>query len=179
MELRYRLAVVIDAGGGLGREVAVALGRSGAAVLCVDPDPAAAETTAALVRTSRVGAWSLQVDLAEEVEVSMLAARARDLGGMDLLVVTAGAPVQLTRLFLDGLAERRGRPDGTPAAVLVARGAEAVPPLVEPAAASGARVMAVRSSGQVPPAEVARAVVDLLRHGTCGQVVELAGEPGG
>jgi NAD(P)-dependent dehydrogenase (short-subunit alcohol dehydrogenase family) len=139
VELRYTLALVTGAGGGLGREVAVALSRRGASVLVADRDGAAAEETATRVREARVKAWAFQGDLADEVDVRLLAARARDLGGADLLVNNAGSwspgeqfplatsaewgrtldldlrtPMLLTQLFLDGLADRRGvrRPPG-------------------------------------------------------------------
>jgi NAD(P)-dependent dehydrogenase (short-subunit alcohol dehydrogenase family) len=242
MDLRYRLAVVTGAGGGLGREIAVALSRVGAAVLVVDRDLGAAEQTAALAREARVMAWALQVDVAEEADLEMLAARARDLGGMDLLVTDAGgstvgdrpwpdapveawsrtirlnlcAPMRLTQLFVQGLADRRGRRDGTPAVVNIAAGAgraagAAAPEhaaakaglvrfttsLADTASTGGARVMAVVPGGTgldrpraewdalpqqererlpvlVPPAEVTRAVVDLLGRGAAGEVVELA-----
>lgn len=96
MQLRYKLAVVTRAGSGIGREVAVRLSRAGVAVLCVDPDPAAAEETAGLVRAARVAAWSLQADPGQDTDGldadgRMLAQRARDLGGADLLVDVADA----------------------------------------------------------------------------------------
>lgn len=90
LELRYLLALVTGAGGPTGRGVAVALSRAGAAVLCADPDLAAAEETAALVRRARVAAWTVQSGLADELDVRLLVARARDLGGADLLVVADG-----------------------------------------------------------------------------------------
>lgn len=183
MDLRYRLAVVTGAGGGLGREVAVALSRVGAAVLSVDPDLAAADQTAAQVEEARVKAWALQVDMADDDDVHLLVDRARDLGGMDLLVmsVVSGdpgavptAPTRLTELFVEGLAKRRGRSDGSPAAVLVCGRPSTAHAYAGAPWPTAARVMAVvpRAAGV---SEVARAVVDLLAHGSAGAVVELPG----
>jgi 3-oxoacyl-[acyl-carrier protein] reductase len=149
MELRYRLAVVTGAGGGLGREIAVALSRQGAAVLVADRDLDAAEETAALVSEARVRGWAFQVDVTDDADLRLLADRAHDLGGADLLVNNAGGwtpgerqwpmaapeawsrsldlnlrgPMLLTQLFLDGLPTRRGRHDGSPAVVNVASSA--------------------------------------------------------
>lgn len=208
MDLRYRLAVVISAGRGLGREISVALSRRGAAVLAMDHDVAAAEETASLIRVARVKAWAFQGDHTEEADLQMMAARARDLGGMDLLVSQFfGHPVShsvgrdisnpvadLTQLFVDGLAQRRGRRDGTPAVVHVGpdRDAEAATALVHfvtslanPASTGGARVMAVvpTRTDDTAGAEInetsettaiTAAVIDLLCHGTAGQVLEVA-----
>lgn len=205
MDLRYRLAVVTGAGGGLGREISVALSRRGAAVLVIDHDLAAAAETASLIRAARVKAWAFQGDITEEADLQMMAARARDLGGMDLLVSQPfGHPVSqavgrdildpladLTQLFVDGLAQRRGRRDGTPAVVHVGpdRDAEAATGLVHfvmslanSASTGGARVMAVVPTRIDETAAVeinettaiTTAVVDLLCHGTAGQVLEVA-----
>ena len=239
-DLRYSLAVVTGAGGGLGREIAVALARRGVAVLVADRDPAAAEDAAAAVRECRVGGWAFQCDVTEETDLRALADRARDLGGADVLVNNAGgwtpgeqypaaayddwsrtldlnlrAPMLLTQLFLDDLDRRRG--PHRPGAVVnvsssAALGAEGygspeyaaakaglvrlTTALADPGTADRARVMAVvpgwiglpRAHEEwaaltdeeraglrplVPPAEVARAVVDLVAHGRAGQVVEL------
>ena len=180
MDLRYRLAVVTGAGDGLGREIAVALSRGGAAVLAADRDLGAAERTADLVREARVSAWALQVDLSEESDLQLLAARARDLGGIDLLVESTGgvrASVRLTQLFLAGLPERRGRRDGTPAAVTVGTLPDTTA-LTASAAPSDARLMAVVPGtwGLDHPGEVTRVVVGLLRRGTAGEVVTLSGQ---
>jgi NAD(P)-dependent dehydrogenase (short-subunit alcohol dehydrogenase family) len=227
MDLRYRLAVVTGAGSEPGRDIAVALSRTGAAVLCVDTDLRSLDDTVRLVSAARVRSWSLQADPAEDGDLLLMAARARDLGGMDLLVTTPGSaspagaastrapeqpaepvagqvagqvadqaaevglrtPLRLTRLFLDGLPERRGRRDGTPAVVAVLDGAAAgegsaarfpalavtragTPGPTDPAASSGVRVMAVLP-GAAAPAAVARAVVDLLSRGAAGTVVDL------
>lgn len=88
MHLRWKLGVVLGGGHGTGREVCLRLARAGAGVLVADRDLAAADEVAALARTSRVAAWSLCADPADDREVELLAARARDLGGADLVVVT-------------------------------------------------------------------------------------------
>ncbi len=179
MDLRYRLAVVTEAGAGLGREIAVALSRVGAAVLSVDSDLSSAEATAAQVLEARVKAWALQVDLDEEDDVRMLAARARDLGGMDLLVTTGSAPELLTGLFLEGLSERRGRRDGSPAVVHVCGSTCDTRSLSDLGSSLGARVMAV-VPGRAPALEVTRATLELLSRGTAGEVAHLDdGRPAG
>ena len=240
MEIRYSLAVVTGAGGGLGRELAVALARRGVAVLAADRALDAAEETAGLVREHRVSGWAFGCDVTEEGDLRALAGRARDLGGADVLVNNAGgwtageqypaapydawsrtldlnlrAPMLLTQLFLDDLDRRRG-PRRVAAVVNVSSSAALgtdgygspeyaaakaglirfTTALGDPATAERARVMAVvpgwiglpRAHEQwaeltdeeraaqgplVPPAEVCRAVVDLVARGRAGQVVEL------
>src|SRR3954447_17519082 len=128
MEIRHSLAVVTGGGGGLGREVAVALARRGVAVLVADRDAAAARSTVDLVAAHRVWGWAFECDVTVEADLRALAGRACDLGGADVLVNNAGgwsegeqyptapydswprtldlnlrAPMLLTQLFLDGL----------------------------------------------------------------------------
>ena len=242
-EIRYTLAVVTGAGDGLGREIAVALARRGAAVLAADRDRSAAEETVGLAREHRVRGWAFQCDVTEESDLRALAGRANDLGGADVLVNNAGGwtegdqyprapydawsrtldlnlrgPMLLTQLFLDDLDRRRGpRQVGavvniSSSAALGGEGAGGygspeyaaakaglvrfTTALADPATAERARVMAVvpgwiglprahdewaglsdderaRLRPLVPPAEVARAVVDLVAVGRAGQVVEL------
>lgn len=88
MLLRWRLAVVLGGGRGIGHEVCLRLARCGSGVLVADPDLAAAEAVAAEARERRVSAWPLAVDPEDVVDVGLLAARCRDLGGADILVTT-------------------------------------------------------------------------------------------
>ncbi|WP_188777666.1 SDR family NAD(P)-dependent oxidoreductase [Marmoricola endophyticus] len=115
MELRYRLALVTGAGTTLGREVAVRLGRAGAGVLAADPDTAAAQETARLVRERRVWAASVQVDTHVEADVRLLAARVHDLGGVALVVDAAGGSYDA---FLRDLLAQEGEPRWVDAATL-------------------------------------------------------------
>ena len=146
LHLRWKLAVVTGGGSGLGRELAVGLARLGVRVVVADRDGVAAEATAGLVRSARVQAFVVQADLTDEDDVRMLAARARDLGGADVLVNNAGGwtpgdaqfpaapaeawsrtldlnlrtPMLLTQLFLADLPAPDDRPDdGTDAAPAV------------------------------------------------------------
>ena len=123
MELRYLLAVVTGAGSGRGREVAVALSRAGCAVLCVDADLGAAERAADDVRRGRVAAWALAADLADDLDARLVAARARDLGGADLLVTGPGAAADLlAELVVVDALQRPGRRPGTPATARLGAG---------------------------------------------------------
>lgn len=168
VDLRYQHAVVTGAGAGLGREVAVALSRLGVAVLAVDPDRDAAEETAALARRARVAAWAMQADVADPVDATLVAGRACDLGGADLVVNPVGGHAHLSGLLAAAAGERRGRRTSAGVVNVVADRSSVV--------AVGedvpARVMAVVAP-QAPAADVVRAVVELLARGETGQVVEL------
>lgn len=117
MSLRWWTCVVTGAGSDHGRDLALRLARLGAGVLCVDPDRAAAETTAEAVRLSRVAAWSWQSDPASPDDRQWLADRVRDLGGADALVATGDTdPGPLADLL--GLSPPSTLVDADPAAVL-------------------------------------------------------------
>ncbi|WP_460838760.1 SDR family NAD(P)-dependent oxidoreductase [Nocardioides marmoraquaticus] len=118
MELRYALAVVAPAGAGTGREVALGLARAGAAVLVVDPDPAAADATAALLAPARTRAWTLQADVRDPDEAALVARRARDLGGADIVVDLTEGGSGLAALLLADAAVRRGARSAQPVAVV-------------------------------------------------------------
>lgn len=181
-DLRFRLALVTDAGSGPGREVATRLAWLGAAVLVADPDAAAARATAAGVAERRTRSWSFAADVTRPDDRLLLAARARDLGGADLLVTaTRGddldGAAHLARLFLDDLATRRGRRDHPGAVVLTAPGhlADALRAHVTALAAdaAGARVHGLVADpvDDEGVRRTAAAALDLLVRSTTGEVV--------
>jgi len=120
VELRYTLAVVAPAGAGTGREVALQLARAGAAVLVVDPDAAAADETAALLAPARTRVWTLQADVRDPDEAALVARRARDLGGADVVVDLARPASGLAALLLADADVRRGVRSAQPVAVVEA-----------------------------------------------------------
>lgn len=120
VELRYTLAVVAPAGAGTGREVALQLARAGAAVLVVDPDARAADATAALLAPARTRVWTLQADVGDPEEAALVARRARDLGGADVVVDLTGPASGLAALLLADADVRRGVRSTQPVAVVEA-----------------------------------------------------------
>ena len=98
-DLSARTAFVTGAGSGIGREVAVSLGASGAAVACVDLSGAGAQATVDLItrQGGRAKAWP--VDVARVAQVNAAVADAQQqLGSLDYLVNCAGiintAPIE-------------------------------------------------------------------------------------
>jgi len=92
-ELAGRIAVVTGAASGLGRSIAIGLGRAGASVALADVDREAAGETANMLREAAPGASSTVVvcDVTAErnVEAALRAIR-RLWGGVDILVNAAG-----------------------------------------------------------------------------------------
>src|SRR3954470_8395417 len=82
-----RRAVVVGAGGGIGREVARALAAQGAEVVCADVDEAAAKETAA--SDGDLSTYRLDVLDREAVRRA-----AEELGAVDVLVFTAATNVR-------------------------------------------------------------------------------------
>lgn len=106
MELRWRTVVVTGVATPVGREVVLRLARLGAGVVAVDPDADAAAEAALLARERRVAAWAVQADVADAVDRALLAARVRDLGGADAVVLAAGGSDALVEAVAEALAPR-------------------------------------------------------------------------
>jgi glucose 1-dehydrogenase len=95
-----KVALVVGAGGGIGGAGAQGLGREGAAVVCADIDTAAAEATAAQLRTAGHRAAALGLDVRDRSAVdSAVSAAVREFGRLDVLIDCAG--VSHTAAFLD------------------------------------------------------------------------------
>jgi meso-butanediol dehydrogenase / (S,S)-butanediol dehydrogenase / diacetyl reductase len=86
--LAGRKALVTGAGGGIGRAIALALAREGAAVAVTDLDAEAARRVAAEIGPGAI-ARGLDVTSAAEVE-RVLAEAHRELGGLDTVCANAG-----------------------------------------------------------------------------------------
>lgn len=83
-----RRAVVVGAGGGIGRSAALALAAHGARVVCADLAPSTAEETAA---AAGAGASAYVLDVLDAAAVRRAAA---DAGPVDVLVFTAATNVR-------------------------------------------------------------------------------------
>jgi glucose 1-dehydrogenase len=95
-----KVALVAGAGGGIGGAGAEGLAREGAAVVCADIDAAAAEATAARVRTAGGRATALGLDVRDRPAVdAAVAAAVGGFGRLDVLLDCAG--VSQTASFLD------------------------------------------------------------------------------
>jgi glucose 1-dehydrogenase len=95
-----KIVLVAGAGGGIGGAGAGGLGRERAAVLCADIDAAAAEVTAARIRTDGGRAAGLALDVRDRASVdAAVAAAVREFGRLDVLLDCVG--VSQTAAFLD------------------------------------------------------------------------------
>jgi NAD(P)-dependent dehydrogenase (short-subunit alcohol dehydrogenase family) len=87
--LEGKVAVITGAGGGMGREAAVAFTQEGAKVCAADVQLAGAEETVVLCADG--SAFAHQVDVADEQQVAaMMRATADRFGGIDVLYNNAG-----------------------------------------------------------------------------------------
>jgi NAD(P)-dependent dehydrogenase (short-subunit alcohol dehydrogenase family) len=105
--LKGKVALVIGAGSigpgwGNGKATAVAYGREGATVVCVDRNPDAAAETAALVREEGAQALALQADVSQEDDVRRVVAATLDhYGAINVLhnnvgLALLGGPVDIS-----------------------------------------------------------------------------------
>lgn len=90
--LRGQTALVTGANSGIGRAIAIALGRAGANVIVnYIARPEEAEAVAEEIRSHGQGAMIAQADVADEAQVqSMFAAAVREFGTIDILASNAG-----------------------------------------------------------------------------------------
>ena len=90
--LKGQSALVTGANSGIGRAIALALGRAGADVIInYVIDPAAAEAVAEEIRGGGQRAVTAQADVSDEAQVqAMFAAAVREFGTIDILVSNAG-----------------------------------------------------------------------------------------
>ncbi|MGQ9505343.1 MAG: 3-oxoacyl-[acyl-carrier-protein] reductase [Thermogutta sp.] len=92
VDLSGKVACVTGGGRGIGRAIALALGRAGAAVACIDVNGAAAESTAEEIRAmGKAQAIGLMCDVTNSEQVSQTVdAVVEKLGGLHILVNNAG-----------------------------------------------------------------------------------------
>lgn len=91
MNLKDRTALVTGAARGIGRSIALALGRAGAAVAVADKDEEGARAVAREIQDQGGRALALAVDLTRRNEVEQMVRTAEEkLGPLDVLVNNAG-----------------------------------------------------------------------------------------
>jgi 3-oxoacyl-[acyl-carrier protein] reductase len=91
--IKDKTALILSAGGGLGRSIAHALAREGASVAITDIDESSLAATAAEIKQAGGNVFSHSVDLADLAGLDDLVARVtREFAGVDILVNISGGP---------------------------------------------------------------------------------------
>src|SRR5690349_18829052 len=108
--LSGHVALVVGAGHGAGREVALELARHGAAVAVNDISEVRAASTAAEIAARGATSVTVPGDAADEASVAAFVERSSELGPVDILVIGTALPsgvVNVTGAVLPGMIERR------------------------------------------------------------------------
>ena len=93
--LKGKTAVITGASRGLGRAMALTLGRAGASLALISRDIDALEETAAAARQSGTEAECFRADVTQEAEVEAVrAAIIQRFGGVDILINNAGVNIR-------------------------------------------------------------------------------------
>ena len=93
------VVLITGAGHGIGREVALQLGKLGAIVICVDKNIENNQSTGAKIRSEGGYSWCYQCDVSNKEAVREMAARVRrDVGDVNILINNAG--IMVTKQFL-------------------------------------------------------------------------------
>lgn len=108
VDLSGKVALVTGAGDGVGRAVAEALARAGAAVLVSAVNPTAADATAADINAAGGRALGWPVDLGNKFQVAAMIERLRDeFGGLHIVVNAWSVNKRASLLMLDEYDWRR------------------------------------------------------------------------
>jgi len=95
-----KVALVVGAGGGIGRAGAAGLAREGGTVVCADIDGAAAEATTARIRDTGGRATALGLDVRDRAAIdAAIATAVCEFGRLDILLDCVG--ISQTASFLD------------------------------------------------------------------------------
>jgi 3-oxoacyl-[acyl-carrier protein] reductase len=93
LAIKGRTALVLSAGGGLGRAISLSLAKEGVAVAVTDINEAAVTETRKQIEATGARATSAVVDLMDTPGLDSFVARVgKELGGIDILVNISGGP---------------------------------------------------------------------------------------